>query len=88
MVPPAGAVQHQPDEREGLSPSPGAPSPGVVTIADLLEEEDDDDIEFEPSTERSENSDWIEEEEDEDGDEYVGMIRHSLVFFKPIAESK
>jgi hypothetical protein len=66
------AVGHQADGREGLSPSPGAPSPGVVTIADLLGE-DDDDIEFEPSTERSETSyeNWTEDEE-EGGDEYVG----------------
>ncbi len=70
----ATANNRQSDDREGLSPSPGAPSPGVVTIANLLEE-DDDDIEFEPSTERSDNSDWVEEDDDEDGDEYVGMLR-------------
>jgi hypothetical protein len=70
---------HQPhDNREGLSPSPGASSPGVVTIADILEI-DDDDIEFEPSTEHSGTSDGMEEEDEDDGDEYVGKAEGILV---------
>lgn len=60
------------EDREGLSPTPGISSPGVMTIADLLDL-DDDDIEFQPSTEDSENSNGAGEEDDEDEDEYVGM---------------
>jgi hypothetical protein len=71
MSPSAAAAHRQPDDREGLSPSPEAPYLGVVTIADLLDE-DDDDIEFEPSTEQTEISDAVEDD-DEDGNEYVGM---------------
>ncbi len=61
----AANVQRQPNDREGLSPSPEAPSPGVVTIADLLDEADDD-IEFEPSTEHSDISDTAADDEEED----------------------
>jgi hypothetical protein len=66
----------QPNDREGLSPSPEGPAPRDFRIADLLED-DDDDIEFEPSTDQSETNEGTEEEEEEeeeeeDGDEYVG----------------
>jgi hypothetical protein len=76
----ANAIPHQQHgNREGLSPSPGASSPGVVTIADILEL-DDDDIEFEPSTEHSGTSDGVEEDDEEDGDEYVGMAERIFGF--------
>ena len=68
----AAATHGHLDDREGLSPTPEAPSPGVLTIADLWGDDDNDDIEFQPSTEQSENSDLMEEDM-EDGDEYVGM---------------
>ncbi len=74
MSPSAATAQSPSNDRDGLSPSPEAPSPGILTIADLLDDEDDD-IEFEPS---SEQSDLIDEEGEEDQDEeddeseYVG----------------
>lgn len=76
MSSPTAVGGYQADDREFLSPSPGQPSPGVITIADLLDE-DDDDIEFEPSTQQSEDSDWVDEDDEDrdgggDGDEYVG----------------
>lgn len=64
------AVQRHSSDREGLSPSPEASSPEVVTMADLLVE-DDDDIEYEPSTETMDES--MEEEEEGNDDEFVGM---------------
>lgn len=74
-MPPSAATSQSPsNDREGLSPSPEAPSPRILTIADLLEDEDDD-IEFEPSTEQSDMNDEEEEEdqeEEEDENEYVG----------------
>ena len=75
-----------PDDREGLSPSPEAPFPGVVTIADLLDE-DDDDIEFQPSTEQSEMSDAMDEDEEE-SDEYVGMFREFWLLSLSVAYSE
>lgn len=74
MAPPPATAYRQPDDREGLSPSPEPALPGIATIADLLDE-DDDDMEFQPSTEQSENSDVWEEDDDPDGDEYVGIVR-------------
>ena len=65
MSSPRAAIHRDPEDREGLSPSPG-----VVTIADLLDE-DDDDIDFEPQSEQSVSSDEVAEGEDDD--EYVGM---------------
>jgi hypothetical protein len=70
------ATQPQLEDREGLSPSPDEPSPGVVGIADRLDEdEDDDDIEFEPWDEQSSDSEGITEGVENDDDEYVGMFR-------------
>ena len=66
------AVQRSSSDREGLSPSPEASSPEVVTMADLLVE-DDDDNGTEPSTDRSETMDETMEDDDENDDEYVGM---------------
>ena len=68
----AEAVQRQLRDREGLSPSSQALSPGVITIADLLDEENDD-TEFEPSTEQDDTSDGAAEEGEDDDDVYVGM---------------
>jgi hypothetical protein len=73
---PIAAARGQPEDREGLSPSPEAFSPGVVTIAGLLDD-DNDDIEFEPSTERSESSEWVDEDDGGDDEEYVGMVKKS-----------
>lgn len=66
----AAAAHRQPDDTEGPIPSFEAPSPGVLTTADSMEG-DDDDIEFQPSTEHSENSDAMDDMED--SDEYLGM---------------
>jgi hypothetical protein len=74
MAPRTEASSRRPSDREGLSPSPGVSSSGIVTLADLLTS-DDDDIEFEPSSERSDITDGAEDEEDEeDVEEYVGII--------------
>jgi hypothetical protein len=88
MSQPATGDHRLPDDREGLSPSPEAPSPRVITIADIFGDDDHDDIEFEPSTEQSEISDVIDGEDDEDEDEYVGMHRKSQVPSRAMADIK
>lgn len=74
MPPSAATAQSPSNDRDGLSPSPEAPSPGNLTIADLLDNEDDD-IEYEPSPEQSYMTDVAGEEdqdEEDDENEYVG----------------
>lgn len=66
MPPSAATAQSPSNDRDGLSPSPEAPSPRNLTIADLVDDGDDD-IEFEPSTEGEEDQD-----EEDDENEYVG----------------
>jgi hypothetical protein len=74
MDPSSTSIQPQPDDREGLSPSPDEPSPGVVRIADLLRE-DDDDIEFEPWDEQSDDREGVTDALENGDDEYAGMVR-------------
>ena len=75
----AAIAQSPSNDRDGLSPSSEAQSPGILTIADLLDSEDDD-IEFEPSTEQSDMTDEEGEEDQDEEDEeneYVGTAWES-----------
>jgi hypothetical protein len=80
------ATQAQLDDREGLCPLPDEPSAGVVGIEDLSDE-DDDDIEFEPWTEQSSDSEGMTEGAEHDVDEYVGMVWNCSNFSHGVADS-
>ena len=54
-----------PDDREGLSPEPQQ-----FGLADIWEDDDDDDMEYEPASERSDYSQL--ETDDDDESEYLG----------------
>ena len=56
------------DDREGLSPPP----PTAAQLAELWEDEDDDEVEYEPASENSEDTFGTEDNESEEN-EFLGI---------------
>jgi hypothetical protein len=73
-------MSRAPDDREGLSP----PLPTAAQLAELWEDDEDDDgLEYEPASENSENT-WGTEDEEDDGNDYLGtggILNIARVFF-------
>jgi hypothetical protein len=69
MAPPTTTVQAARDDREGLGPSLQP-----LDLADIWDD-DDDDIEYQPASEQSE--DFSQDDTEGEGDsEYLGMAAH------------